>query len=1435
MKKFIHSFWVLACILCIVFYTPEAAHSNQSGAPNGKTGSPGDNGSTCYSCHSGPSASGSDEIDISFDSGNMEVINNEVYPLSVSLYSDDQSVFGFQMVAEDDNGNSIGEFIITNFITTQVSGNYLTHTNNGTFFDEDAVWESSWLAPIGFEGTVTFYVAGLISNQSGTNSGDKLMTTSLAIEIIDDVIIIDPSNCMNVEATNYNPNAVIDDGSCEFTISSSSQITTCGGTLYDSGGPEGNYLNDENQTVTIYPENPNEFVSLFFSEFELETCCDFVTIFDGESTLSPVLQTASNGNSLSGLTFYASPTNETGALTLTFTSDLSLIFSGWAAEISCTTYGPCFGFDVDVLSTFETEEGSSDATASVDITLGNEPFDITWSTGETTESISGLTSDTYSVSITDSESCFTETTFDIIVDPEEYIIGELFNLNTCNGLLYDTGGPDGFYEAGEDLFIRICPDEDGYASQLVFNEFDLGFDGTMVIYDGMGTSNTILATGTSTQLLGQTITASQENSTGCLTITFVSDLWWDGASGWEALISCHDYVIFGCMDTEADNYDITVEEDDGSCYYAPGCTDNTYVEYHTQGFEADYNDGSCSTPFVDDCTNVNALNYNPEATFNLEQDPCIFDLEDWVCGMHYMDERDGNSYGSVLIGTNCWMTENLNYAYSETNTTPIPNGIATQFDEGFIYTGQDEYNSDANGRYYTWAAAEAAVPYSWHLPVAQEFESLFETFTATDHQMNETSGFDTQFSGGFAEPTDVIELTGELMFFSQGSTTWLWSSTEIDEGTSMGLIMTESSMNPVYDYIPKVFALSIRAVFGFVNGTILGCTDEDYIEYNEEANTDDGSCEIVAIEGCTDETALNYSEIATVDNDSCIPYIEGCMDDEYVEFNIEATVEDNSCDIIAIFGCTDIDAQNFDELANLDDDSCIAHILGCTDNNFAEYNAEATMDDGSCNVAAIFGCMDESAFNYNSAANVDDDSCLPYLEGCTDENFIEFNGMANVDDGSCTIPVIYGCTIDYALNYDEDANTDDGSCQVEGCTNELFVEFDINANIDNGSCTILAIWGCTNDLYLEFFPPANMDDNSCINLIVEGCMDPVYIEYSADANVANGSCMNLALLGCTDENYLEYNPEAVVDNNTCVTPVVLGCMNNTYLEYSALANIDDGSCSTITIEGCTDVLFIEYNPLANLDDGSSTFIILYGCMDDNYTEYNPNANVDNGICNTEIVEGCIDVLAFNYNEAANTDDGSCVPVVSGCMDPNFVEYNSFANTEDLSMCITPVVLGCIDIEAINYNPLANTDDGSCYMYLVELFSEGMANGGMQFTSAILGLGSQYELFWTFDNGTTSSETNPLVFFLENGTYAVTLVVNTGDIEVSTTIYVDILNAPGIGLDELSTSKTIVSVTYFDLIGRVVYKENLENNQVYIKKMIYDDGSNSYMKMVTSGK
>ena len=182
------------------------------------------------------------------------------------------------------------------------------------------------------------------------------------------------------------------------------------------------------------------------------------------------------------------------------------------------------------------------------------------------------------------------------------------------------------------------------------------------------------------------------------------------------------------------------------------------------------------------------------------------------------------------------------------------------------------------------------------------------------------------------------------------------------------------------------------------------------------------------------------------------------------------------------------------------------------------------------------------------------------------------------------------------------------------------------------------------------------------------------------------------------------------------------------------------------------------------------------------------------------------------------------------MDLNFVEYNSFANIENNEMCITLVVFGCINEEAINYNPNANTDDGSCYLSLVEIFTVGMANGGMEFTPAILGLGNEYELFWTFDNGTTSSEQNPIIFFEENGTYEIILVVNNGVIEVEASIFVDILNA-GLGLNEVTNQKQVVSIKYYDIMGREIIYLNRSQNYIYIQKTLYKDGSYEHLKMI----
>src|SRR5690606_10954102 len=108
-------------------------------------------------------------------------------------------------------------------------------------------------------------------------------------------------------------------------------IPECGDTFYDSGGPSGNYGNNENRITTIYPNIPGGIVMATFTAFELENTWDYLYVHDGPDTSSPLIR------SLTGTTIPApiTSTHPTGALTFRFTSDSSGYYRGWAAVISC--------------------------------------------------------------------------------------------------------------------------------------------------------------------------------------------------------------------------------------------------------------------------------------------------------------------------------------------------------------------------------------------------------------------------------------------------------------------------------------------------------------------------------------------------------------------------------------------------------------------------------------------------------------------------------------------------------------------------------------------------------------------------------------------------------------------------------------------------------------------------------------------------------------------------------------------------------------------------------------------------------------------------------------------------------------------------------------------------------------------------------------------
>gem|GEM_PF-1618869 len=78
---------------------------------------------------------------------------------------------------------------------------------------------------------------------------------------------------------------------------------------------------------------------------------------------------------------------------------------------------------------------------------------------------------------------------------------------------------------------------------------------------------------------------------------------------------------------------------------------------------------------------------------------------------------------------------------------------------------------------------------------------------------------------------------------------------------------------------------------------------------------------------------------------------EGCMDDNFVEYNPFATSNDGSCLTTIIYGCLDQNSPFYDPSANTPDSSCSpSSIYGCTQAQFYEYNEWATIDDGSCDV-----------------------------------------------------------------------------------------------------------------------------------------------------------------------------------------------------------------------------------------------------------------------------------------------------------------------------------------------------------------------------------------------------------------------------------------------------------------------------------------------------
>lgn len=128
-------------------------------------------------------------------------------------------------------------------------------------------------------------------------------------------------------------------------------VTTCSGTFYDSGGPNGNYGPNEELVYTICPDrtsDPELAIVLDFYSVLTQGNVDIINVYDGDDTSAPLIITLS-GNNPAIVAASDASVNPSGCLTVEFISDAVGQGPGWEAEISCQI--PCQVINPNVSTT----------------------------------------------------------------------------------------------------------------------------------------------------------------------------------------------------------------------------------------------------------------------------------------------------------------------------------------------------------------------------------------------------------------------------------------------------------------------------------------------------------------------------------------------------------------------------------------------------------------------------------------------------------------------------------------------------------------------------------------------------------------------------------------------------------------------------------------------------------------------------------------------------------------------------------------------------------------------------------------------------------------------------------------------------------------------------------------------------------------------------
>ncbi len=136
----------------------------------------------------------------------------------------------------------------------------------------------------------------------------------------------------------------------------------------------------------------------------------------------------------------------------------------------------------------------------------------------------------------------------------------------------------------------------------------------------------------------------------------------------------------------------------------------------------------------------------------------------FLCGTSTVFDIDGNSYNTVLIGTQCWTKENLKVTKYNDGTV-IPDETANTAGWGGLATGaRSDYTGVASyiasyGYLYNWYAgtdSRKICPIGWHVPTDGEWTSLIQFTVPTETVSATVNGTQSPTAGGKLKSTSIL-------------------------------------------------------------------------------------------------------------------------------------------------------------------------------------------------------------------------------------------------------------------------------------------------------------------------------------------------------------------------------------------------------------------------------------------------------------------------------------------------------------------------------------------------------------------------------------------------------------------------------------------------------------------------------------------------------